>query len=84
MDLTSKRFAYVVIASDFKEGEGYLVGVAVEGEKGFYATDWRWGADGNYSLARECADEKNSVLFDGDLSEAFKLIASTMRTEKKG
>lgn len=58
-----------------KDG-GFIPCIAVEGESGYYRTDWNWGSD--IKLANEIADEKNKALgFTPD--EAIKIVFSTMR-----
>lgn len=39
---------------------GYIPCIAVEGEKGYYRTDWNWGTDKD--LAQKICDEKNANL----------------------
>lgn len=40
-----------------EKDRGYLVCIAVEGESGFYRTDWNWGSD--LAIAERLADEAN-------------------------
>lgn len=54
---------------------GYIPCIAVEGEKGFYPTDWNWGSD--LALAEKIADEKNASL-GFTPKEAMLIQLSTM------
>jgi hypothetical protein len=58
-----------------KDG-GYIPCIAVEGETGFYLTDWNWGDD--LELAQKIADEKNQAL-GFTPKEAFLIVLGTMR-----
>lgn len=57
----------------------YIALIAVEGERGFYKTDWYWGKD--FNLAQECADERNARL-GLSKKEAAMIQGSTMRGMK--
>lgn len=76
-----KRYAYVVIADNFANNQGYLVGIAVEGEKGYYASGWRWGADGDYLKVQEMVDKLN-IKLHGNLTVAMEIILSTMKQKE--
>lgn len=77
--LGTPRIALFVMETQMN-GEGeYNALIAVEGEQGYYKTDWYWGKD--YKLAQEIADERN---FRMGLTkrEAALIQCSTMRSVK--
>lgn len=51
---------YVILETVKAEDGGYIPCVAVEGEKGYYRTDWNWGTD--LALAQKICDQKNAAL----------------------
>ena len=55
---------------------GYLVCMAVEGERGFHRTDWNWGSD--LVLAKKLCDERNEHQGISP-KEAMDIILGTMR-----
>lgn len=55
---------------------GYIPCIAVQGETGFYRTDWNWGKD--LALAQKIADEKNAAL-GFTPKESIKIVLGTMR-----
>lgn len=67
--------AYVIPVTHYDSEKGYRVGIAKQGEKGYYLTDWFWGHD--YEQAQKIADEKN-IRMCGSLDEANKIICSSM------
>ncbi|HHT9137751.1 MAG TPA: hypothetical protein ACFYEK_10990 [Candidatus Wunengus sp. YC60] len=75
VEIQGKRIAYIINATDFEDGKGFRVGIAVEGKKGYYKTDWWWNC--TYAEAQKLADEKNSGL-GLDKKEAIKIVFSTM------
>ena len=54
------RRVYFVMETVTDKDGNYIPCIAVEGETGYYKTDWTWGKD--YKLARECADDMNERL----------------------
>lgn len=57
----------------------YIPCIAVEGETGFYLTDWEWGSD--LKFAQECADEMNEKMGISK-REAMLVQLGTMRGVK--
>lgn len=55
---------------------GYIPCIAVEGETGFYPTDWNWGTD--LKLAEKFADEKNAAM-GFTPKQAYLIVLGTMR-----
>lgn len=55
---------------------GYIPCIAVEGESGYYKTDWNWGSD--LKVANEIADEKNRAM-GIEPREAMLIVLGTMR-----
>lgn len=55
---------------------GFIPCIAVEGESGYYKTDWNWGAD--FALAQKICDEKNLAM-GFTPREAMLIQLSTMR-----
>ena len=58
---------------------GYIPCIAVEGEQGYYRTDWNWGSD--LALANQIADEKNAAM-GFTPREAMLIVIGTMRGVK--
>lgn len=58
---------------------GYIPCIAVEGETGFYATDWNWGDD--LEKARKWADERNEIMGISQ-REAAQIVLGTMQSVK--
>lgn len=58
--MPEKRMVYFINELERAEDGGYIPCIAVEGEQGYYKTDWNWGDD--LSLANQLADEKNAAL----------------------
>ena len=54
------RRVYFINQLERAEDGGYIPCIAVEGESGYYRTDWNWGSDLN--IAEQIADEKNEAL----------------------
>lgn len=73
--LREKRKAYIVSIEHYDETKGYRAGIAVEGESGYFLTDWYWGKD--YTQAQEIADQKNLAL-GHTLNEASDIVLSSM------
>ena len=73
------RIAIFVMETQMNDKGEYIALIAVEGERGFYKTDWYWGKD--FNLAQECADERNARL-GLSKKEAAMIQGSTMRGMK--
>ncbi len=71
-----RRAVYFIMETEVAEDGGYIPCIAVEGETGFYHTDWNWGPD--LELARKFADEKNAQL-GFTPKEAMLIQLGTMR-----
>lgn len=69
------RKVYFIMETERTEAGEFIPCIAVEGEKGFYRTDWAWGK--NFDKAQEIADEKNLNL-GIDPKEAILIQLSTM------
>jgi hypothetical protein len=74
--MTDRKAVYFIneLAKD-KDG-GYIPCIAVEGETGYYKTDWNWGT--NLDIANQLADEKNLTL-GFTAKEAMLIVLGTMR-----
>ena len=70
------RIAFFVMPTRVDSNGEYIALIAVEGEKGFYQTDWHWGKD--FKLAEECADSRNTRLGLSQ-KEAAAIVCSTMK-----
>lgn len=55
-----RKTAYFVIETE-KTADGYIPCLAVEGEKGFHRTDWRWDTP-TFKGAQELCDDANERL----------------------
>ena len=76
MDLGSnQRMVYFIQQTVKSSSGGFIPCIAIEGESGYYPTDWDWGTD--LELAEECAREKNERLGITE-DEAHKIILGTM------
>jgi len=76
MDLGSnKRMVYFIQETVRTPDGGFIPCIAIEGESGYYPTDWDWGMD--LSVAERCAKEKNERMDIND-EEAQKIILGTM------
>lgn len=56
----SERRVYFINQLVRAEDGGYIPCIAVEGEQGYYRTDWNWGKD--LDLAERIATEKNEAM----------------------
>jgi len=73
-----------ILETEIAEDGGYIPCIAVEGERGYYRTDWNWGKD--KEQAQKFCDERNE-LAGISKEEAYKIIMGTMGfkfTGKKG
>jgi hypothetical protein len=76
-----ERMAYVIPIEEYDEKNGWRACIAKEGVQGYFQTDWFWGHD--YDQACKIAEERNSVLFDGDLKEALMVVMSSMFPKRR-
>lgn len=74
--MTEKRAVYFINELEREKDGGFVPCIAVDGETGYYRTDWNWGAD--IELAQKIADEKNEKL-GFTPKEAFLIVLGTMR-----
>jgi len=52
--------AYFIQETVRDENGEYIPCIAVDGESGYYLTDWHWSTD--RALAEQCCDEKNEAM----------------------
>lgn len=77
MDLgTNQRMVYFIQETVKNPEGGFIPCIAIEGESGYYPTDWDWGTD--LELAESCAKFKNDRMGIDD-KEAAKIILETMQ-----
>lgn len=69
------RKVYFIMETERAEDGGFIPCIAVEGERGFYKTDWNWGDD--KEQAQKWADERNEIM-GIDRREAAKIQFQTM------
>lgn len=69
------RSVYFIMDAVRAEDGGYIPCIAIEGEKGYYKTDWNWGPD--KEQAQAWADERNEIL-GIDRREATRIQSRTM------
>lgn len=69
------RKVYFIMETERTEAGEFIPCIAVEGEKGFYRTDWAWGSDPE--VAQEIVDKKNADL-GIDSKEAMLIQLGTM------
>lgn len=76
IDLGNKRVAYFILESQMNGDGEYNVLVAVEGESGYYKTDWFWGRD--LKVAEQIVRTKNEAL-GISVEDAYEIVLSSMR-----
>ena len=74
--MTDKRKAYFILESQTDEHGNHRALIAVEGESGYYKTDWFWGSD--LETAEQIARSKNDAMGISH-KEACLIVLSTMR-----
>ena len=74
--MAERKMVYFINELERAEDWRYIPCIAVEGEKGYYRTDWNWGTD--IELANRIADEKNEAL-GFTPKEALLIVFGTMR-----
>lgn len=74
--MTEPRKVYFINQLERAEDGGYIPCIAVEGESGYYKTDWNWGSD--LELAESFCDERNEVL-GINRKDAWAIVLGTMR-----
>jgi hypothetical protein len=74
-DITS-NCVYFINETERAEDGGYIPCIAVEGERGYYKTDWNWSS--NLELANQIAAEKNAAL-GFTPKEALLIVLGTMK-----
>lgn len=74
--IRAKRSVYFLMQTETDDEGNYIPCIAVEGERGFYRTDWTWGKD--WEFANEICDEMNEKLGISK-QEAMKIQLGTMR-----
>lgn len=73
-------FVYFV-QETVRDDQGWIPCIAVEGETGYYRTDWHW--DCTFKEAEEICREKNANLGFTDPKEIFSIIMGTMGYGKR-
>jgi hypothetical protein len=74
--MSNRKTVYFINELERDKDGGYIPCIAIEGETGYYKTDWNWGTD--LALANQIANEKNAAL--GFTSREAALIQiGTMR-----
>jgi len=58
--MSNRKAVYFINELEKDKDGGFIPCIAVEGETGYYKTDWNWGTD--LGLANQIADEKNTAL----------------------
>jgi hypothetical protein len=76
----NERIAFFVLENQVNDKGEFRALIAAEGTKGYYTTDWFWGTD--FATASAIADAKNDRM-GISITEAFKIIASTMRSNER-
>lgn len=71
-----KRAVYFILESQMNDKGEYNALFAVEGETGYYKTDWFWGGD--LKAAEQLAREKNEAL-GISIEDAQSIILLSMR-----
>jgi hypothetical protein len=73
------RIAYVVVVEQREsEGAGHFLGLAKEGERGYYRLSPGFGPYKTWDQAAKVADEANRKMGLNE-TQAWKIIASSMR-----
>lgn len=76
LNLGKRKAAYFVLESQTNEAGEYNALLAVEGETGYYKTDWFWGKD--VEEAELIARWKNEAM-GISVEEAQKILLQSMR-----
>lgn len=76
MNLQNKKVCYFIQETVKSQDGQFIPCIAVEGESGYFPTDWLWGKD--IKIAEQCADEKNAALGISK-KEAIILVLQSMR-----
>ncbi len=77
--MSDKRRCYFIQHTVKDEKGNYIPCIAIEGESGFYKTDWQWGND--YELANDTAKLMNSKLGISE-QDALEIVLSSMFAKK--
>jgi hypothetical protein len=75
-----KRMVMFVMESQRNKQGEFRALIAVEGESGYYKTDWFWGTDLND--AEQIAKERNKRMNISE-EDARKIVLSTMRKQRR-
>lgn len=70
----NNRMVYMILET-VRDENGYIPCIAIEGESGYYKTDWNWGKD--LEQAKKFADERNAKLGINP-KEAWQIVMGTM------
>lgn len=70
------RQVFFVMRTEISEDGQYIPCIAVEGETGYYKTNWKWGTD--FDQAQEWCDERNQKMGISTM-EAARIQVATMR-----
>lgn len=70
-----QRLVYFIMETVRSEDGQFIPCIAVEGEKGYNRTDWKWGTD--KEQAQKFCDERNEKM-GIDRKEAMKIQLRTM------
>ena len=77
--MSEPRRVYFIQETVKTEAGEYIPCIAVEGEKGFYRTDWAWGKD--RKIADQFAMQKNELM-GYDPKVALTVVLGTMGEQK--
>ena len=88
VDLSGKRWAYVIVVEQTDKEGNYIPCIAVENESGYYpmtgrgahSAPWKWGKD--YETACQIAEEMNAKMGLSE-EEAYKIVVSSMFTKQR-
>ena len=67
--------AYVILHTE-RDQDGFIPCIVVEGERGYYRTDWRWNV--TFELAEHMAWERN-LKMGTSRDQALRIVLQSMR-----
>jgi len=78
--MQKERIAFFVLENQVNDKGEFRALIAAEGTKGYYTTDWFFGTD--FATACAVADARNDRM-GISISDAFRIIASTMKPNER-
>ena len=74
-DIENKKICYTILESETNLAWNFLACIVIEGETGYYKTNWDWGSDRD--IADATAKARNSAMGISE-EEARKMVLKSM------